>query len=105
MEEIFEIVKAVNRLRDRVDSLASKIDFMSKSPSQQLSKKWLDTEDVCYILRISSRTLQKMRKEGTLPYIMVRRRILYRASDVEAYMSRVVSPDKENINIKINQKL
>lgn len=81
-----EIVCAVNRLKERIMDLTSQVDHLSKSPSQQLTRKWLDTESACAILHVSDRTLLKMRNEGVLPYSRIRRRILYQASDVHQYI-------------------
>jgi excisionase family DNA binding protein len=92
MDEIYEIVKALNRLKDHVGELTKQIAFLSKSPSQQLTRKWLDTEAVCRILRVSDRTLMKMRNEGALPFTRVRRRILYRASDIQDWLEKRVKP-------------
>ena len=86
MDEIYEIVRAVNRLNDRIGDLATQVEFLSKSPSQQMTKKWVNSEEACAILHVSDRTLLKIRNEGIMPFIKVRRRILYQASDVQEYV-------------------
>jgi len=86
MIEIYEIVKAVNRLKERITDLTAQVEFLSKSPSQKLSAKWLDTEAACAILHVSDRTLMKMRNEGDLPFTRIRRRIFYQASDINEYI-------------------
>lgn len=84
--EIFDIVVAVNRLKDAFFRLESKVDFLAKPMSQQLNRKYLDSNDAARILKISKRTLAKIRAEGAIPFIKVRRRIIYSASDIEKYM-------------------
>ena len=86
MNEIFDIVVAVNRVKDRLERLESKVDFLAKPMSQQLNRKYLNTDEAARILKISTRTLAKIRAEGTIPFIKVRRRIIYSASDLEAYL-------------------
>jgi hypothetical protein len=86
MEEIFEIVKAVNRLVDKVLELSSKIDFLSKSPSQQLSAKFVDEAAACKILHVRPRVLAQMRANKEIPYIKNHRKILYLASDLQEYL-------------------
>lgn len=81
-----EIIVAINRLKDKIMELSTKVDYLAKSPSQQLSAKYLNNEDASRILHISRRTLAKMRNDGTIPYIKVRRRILYEASDLQSYI-------------------
>jgi excisionase family DNA binding protein len=90
--EIFDIVVAVNRLKDAFYRLEAKVDFLAKPMSQQLNRKFLDSNDAARILKISRRTLAKMRSDGSLPFIRVRRKIIYAASDIEEYL-------KENHNV------
>ena len=43
----------------------------------------MDNQDVCMLLRVSKRTLQRYRSDGLLPYRMHRHKTYYRRSDVE----------------------
>jgi len=81
-----EIVVAVNRLKDKINELSAKVDNLAKSPAHQLNAKFLNNEEVTKILHISHRTLSKIRTDGTLKHIRIRRRILYEASDVNEYL-------------------
>jgi hypothetical protein len=83
-----EIICAVNRLKERIMDLSSKVEFLSKSPSQQLTQKYLDNESASKILHVSERTLAKMRKEGTINFTRVRRRIIYQASDINDIIAK-----------------
>ena len=83
-----EIVCAVNRLKERIMDLSSKVEFLSKSPSQQLMRKYLDNESASRILHVSERTLAKMRKEGTINFSKVRRKIIYQASDIHDFIEK-----------------
>jgi len=84
--EIFDIITAVNRLKEKIMDLSKKIDYLSESQSQQLNRKYLDEAAACKLLRVSPRTLAKMRADGTIPYIRIRRRILYLTSDLNDYL-------------------
>jgi excisionase family DNA binding protein len=81
-----EIICAINRLKERIMDLASQVEFLAKSPSQQLTRKYLDTESACKILHVSDRTLLKMRNEGAIPFSRIRRRILYEANDIHNFI-------------------
>ena len=81
-----EIIVAINRLKDKIMELSTKVDSLAKSPSQQLSAKYLNNQAASTILHVSPRTLAKMRSDGTIPYIKVRRRILYEASVLHNYL-------------------
>ena len=86
MFEIFEIVSAINRLKDTVTELCSKIDFISKSPALKAPPKYLNEEAACDLLNISHRTLAKMRSDGSIPFIKSHRKILFLASDLYEYL-------------------
>ena len=44
---------------------------------------WLDNEQVCQLLDVSARSLQRYRSDGKLPYLMYGKKCRYRLSDVE----------------------
>lgn len=87
MEEIFLLIKAVNRLEDRIIHLITKIDILVKSP---LRKVTLDEKSACKILGVSERTLITLRSQGKIPFLKINRRILYRAKDLFNYLEEIV---------------
>jgi hypothetical protein len=46
-------------------------------------EKFLTNRDVCRMLNISVRTLQEWKTSGIIPYIQLKRKILYRQSDID----------------------
>jgi predicted site-specific integrase-resolvase len=51
-------------------------------------EKLLDNTDLCFMLHVSKRTLQRYRREGKLLYIMLGQKIYYKASDVREFVER-----------------
>ncbi|HEY3390192.1 MAG TPA: helix-turn-helix domain-containing protein [Prolixibacteraceae bacterium] len=88
MIEIFQVIAALNRLKQTVNELGSKIDYLSKSPSQQLGQKYMDNEAAAKALHVSLRTLAKMRADGSIKFSKVRHKVLYRASDLNEYLQK-----------------
>lgn len=86
IDEIFQIISAVNRLKDTISELCSKIDFLSKSPALKAAPKYLNEDAACELLRVSPRTLAKMRADGSIPFIKSHRKILFLASDLHEYL-------------------
>ena len=86
--ELFDVITAVNRLKDKVIELSCKIDSLTKSPVQQLTAQYADEAAACKILHIRPRALAKMRAEKEIPFIKVRRKILYLASDLQDYLQK-----------------
>jgi hypothetical protein len=98
MDEIFELIKAFNRLKERIVELIAKIDLLLKSPAAVQPDKdamnrvstdgYVEEEGACRILHICPRTLAKLRVEGTIPYIKSRKKILYQVSDLHKFMEK-----------------
>ena len=47
-------------------------------------KKWLDNQEVCLLLKVSPRTLQTLRDNGTLAYTQICHKTYYKPEDVES---------------------
>ena len=53
---------------------------------------YLTGEEVCSLLRLSTRTLQDYRDSGTIAYCKIGGKLLYRQSDIQAMLERHYSP-------------
>ncbi len=53
---------------------------------------YLTSEEVCKLLRLSSRTLQEYRDNGTIAYYKIGGKILYKQSDIQAMLERYYNP-------------
>ena len=73
-----EMVGKLNLLSDRVN------EIIDKCEKGKLSR-WMDNQDVCQQLRISPRTLQTLRDNGTLAYSQIGHKIFYKPEDVQRY--------------------
>ena len=98
MEEIFELIKAFNRLKEKIVELICKIDLLLKSTGSceqsapaihYLPNDYVDEEGACSILHICPRTLAYLRAEGSIPYIKKGRRIQYMVGDLYLYLEHV----------------
>ena len=49
---------------------------------------YLTGEEVCSLLRLSTRTLQEYRNLGTLPFYKIGGKILYKQSDIQTMLER-----------------
>lgn len=74
---------------------------------------WLNHQDVCLKLKISKRTLQTLRDNGTLAYTKIGNRTYYLPEDVERIVTKVEDSARmhatggtpfEGIELKYQQK-
>lgn len=52
----------------------------------KLEDELLDNQDLCLMLHVSKRTLQRYRSSGMLPYRLLKRKPYYKRSDVEDFI-------------------
>lgn len=78
-------------LSEKIERIADYV-LKKEAQPQHTPEVWLTSEELADLLKISTRTLQRMRKERVIPYTMMRSKCLYRLSDVEECISqRIVS--------------
>lgn len=83
-----EMVGKLNRLSDRVN------EILHKREGKRLSR-WMDNQEVCQQLRISPRTLQTLRDNGTLAYSQIGHKIFYKPEDVQRIVRLVEDRRKD----------
>ena len=85
------LVEKINRISDYV--------FKKEVAPLQEPEIWLTSEELADLLKISTRTLQRMRKERSIPFCMIRSKCLYRLSDVEKCIAqRIVTCNPKTLN-------
>ncbi len=68
---------------DRIDRHLEKMAIKEKLLE---GERLLDNQDVCQLLNVSKRTLQRYRSSGELPYQMLYHKTFYKESDVESFI-------------------
>lgn len=81
-----EVVKTMMEKIDRIAAFVFKKENVPKEEPEIL----LTSEEAADLLKISTRTLQRMRKERTVPYLMMRNKCRYRLADLEACVRKKI---------------
>ena len=72
--------------RDNLENLLGEIKMSLeelKKVRNDENTKWLTSEQVCEILKISKKTLQNYRDKGIIPFAKLANRTYYKKSDIE----------------------
>lgn len=78
----------MKRILERIDQLEGKISKPAeKEHIQYNGELLLDNQDLCLMLHVSKRTLQRYRTLGWLPYRQIDQKAYYTKSDVENFIS------------------
>ncbi|KAA6340821.1 hypothetical protein EZS27_011339 [termite gut metagenome] len=78
--------KWMNRIMERFDKLDGKMGGKEKVRSRINGELLFDNQDLCLMLSVSRRTLQRYRTAGILPYKQTDQKIYYLESDVRKFV-------------------
>ena len=84
MEKLVLTEADFKELQTKLEEITSQLKSLNKQ--DPLSERWLDNQDVCLILKVSTRTLQNYRDKGILPFSQISNKIYYKASDIERHL-------------------
>lgn len=97
--EIMEIVSFEKRtfeeMAAKLDYFVQRMDDLCRQHGEKKAERWMDSHAVCRKLRISPRTLQTLRNNGTLAFTKIGNRTYYRQEDVERVIVDVEERRKE----------
>ncbi|MCD7902154.1 MAG: helix-turn-helix domain-containing protein [Bacteroides sp.] len=80
LHEWFErFLERFDRLDNNLDGISSRYNFLE-------GERLLDNHDLCELLHVSKRTLQRYRTSGELPYQTIYHKTYYKESDVEVFI-------------------
>lgn len=97
MEIITVDSKVFKELTDKIERIAEYVIRKENIPEQSFDR-WLNNKEVTDLLKISLRTLQRLRTEKQINYSMLRGKCLYRFSDIEKALSeRVISCNPQTL--------
>ena len=76
----------MSKLIDKIEGLSMEMKEMANKAINPMKERWIDNDEACSLLRVSPRTLQNYRDKGVLPYSMIRGKVFFKASDIEAVL-------------------
>ena len=89
--------KVLERL-DRQDELLLSMKAKEKEPSLSESVRLFDNQDLCMLLQISKRSLQRYRSKGALSFKVLGKKTSYSEADVLNFLSEHVKDfQKEDV--------
>lgn len=78
--------RSYDRLVARIGALAGRVAELCRRQDKTL-QHWLDNEEVCLLLNIQKRMLQRYRERGLLPCTQIRHKVYYKTADVERLLA------------------
>lgn len=81
-----EFLAWMERIMDRFDILGQQINDEKSQSGTVDGEQLLDNQDLLQMLKVSSRSLQRYRSSGKLPYYTISGKLYYKLSDVHQFI-------------------
>jgi len=81
-----DFVVWMQRIWEKLENIERKVSGKEKEHKTINGEKLLDNQDLCFMLNVSKRTLQRFRSSGILPYHRIEQKLYYLESDVIAFL-------------------
>lgn len=99
MEIITFESKAYKDLDNKITAIADYIFNHTEAESTNEDEIWVDSYEVCTFLKISDRTLQRLRAAGTITYSNIKGHYFYKIGEIKRLLEeRLIKRDKDSIN-------
>lgn len=107
MEVITMESKAFKELQTKIDTIANYILDREEAENINEDEIWVDSYEVCTFLKISERTLQRLRSKNEITFSTIRGRHYYKIGEIKRMLeSRLIKSTQESMQDLItNHKL
>jgi hypothetical protein len=106
MEVITIESQAFRDLTSKINTIAKFVSALQAKAEEEPADGWVDSYDVCTFLKISTKTLQRLRATNSVSYSRIRGKNFYRISEIQRLPSEnVIRRSEEHFRelIKNNQ--
>ena len=107
MEVITIETKAFKELMAKVNTIAKFVAAIQAKAENEPDDGWVDSYEVCTFLKVSEKTLQRLRASRLVNYSQIRGKNFYRISEIQRLMNENVirRSEEEFQNLIKNHKL
>lgn len=87
MEVITIESQAFKELQSKINTLTKFVTALQSKAEEQPEDGWVDSYEVCTFLKISTKTLQRLRAANEITYSQIRGKNFYRISEVQRLLN------------------
>ena len=102
-----ELMAKINTIAKFVSAIQAKADASASLSNREPADGWVDSYEVCTFLKVSAKTLQRLRATNSVNYCRIRGKVFYRISEIQRLMDdHVIRRSDEHLQDLIkNHKL
>ena len=87
MEVITFESQAFKDLTTKINTIAQFVSSMQSKADEKPTEGWVDNYEVCTFLKISSKTLQRLRAANAITYSQIRGKNFYKISEIQRLLN------------------
>ena len=80
---------------EKLESILAMLNKLMEKKDSSKPEKMLDNTDMCMLLGITKRTLQRYRQKGVVPYYMMKGKPYYKADEVQEALKRIMKNNRK----------
>lgn len=88
MEIISIEAKTFKEMNDALKTIVNRVQEVCGTNRGESMDSWIDNQEACILLDISSSKLLTLRRNGAIPYSYIERKVYYKKEDVIKYMEK-----------------
>ena len=88
LDDVSDEYSRFRKIMEKLEKIDNKLDRINKVNDVFNGDKLLDNQDMCMLLRISERTLQRYRQKGKVQYYMIDGKPYYKASELTEILKK-----------------
>jgi hypothetical protein len=90
--------KVFKELTAKINMIAKFVTAIESKQAEQPEDGWVDSYEVCTFLKISNRTLQRLRAESVINFSRIRGKNFYRISEIQRLLQEnIIRRSKEHL--------
>ena len=93
-----EIIQLILELSGEIKEIKAQALVIKQTKADKFKQTWFDGQDVMLALKISKRTLQKLRDNETLPYSRINGKFYYKVTDLDKLLESNYSQTSKKIS-------
>lgn len=90
------MAKAFEKCFDYFEKLESRLAALEKREYGIDGERLLDSQDLCELLKVTKRTIERYRREKRLPFLKIKGKVFFKYSDIQSCMTRINSKKFDN---------
>jgi hypothetical protein len=90
MEVITIETQAFKDLMTKINTIAKFVTALQTKADEEPADGWVDSYEVCTFLKVSAKTLQRLRTSNSVTYTRIRGKVFYKISEIQRLMDENV---------------